>query len=67
MYMNIQPKDLEEYSGYTLEQVTTCAKHISEHVNKNPVTASRRPLHAVRRKFENMKYLGVAEELPPVL
>jgi hypothetical protein len=44
-----------------------CARQISEHVNKNPITASKRPLHAVRKKFETPKYLAVAEESPPVL
>lgn len=44
-----------------------CARQISEHVNKNPITASKRPLHAVRKKFESPKYLSVANEALPVL
>jgi len=60
-------EQLRSCSGYTVEQLTPCARQISEHVNRNPITASRRPLHAVRKKFENHKFMAVAEENPPVL
>ena len=50
-----------------MEQIIPCARQISEHVNKNPITASKRPLHAVRKKFEAHKFMAVAEEGPPVL
>jgi cyclin B len=59
--------ELEEYTGYTAEQLLPCARQVSEHVNKNPITASKRPLHAVRKKFETQKFMAVAEENPPVL
>lgn len=61
------PAELREYTGYTAEQIIPCARQVSEHVNKNPITASKRPLHAVRKKFESSKFLAVAEESPPVL
>ena len=63
----LQTQQLREYTGYTVEQIMPCARQISEHVNKNPITASKRPLHAVRKKFEAPKFMGVAEENPPVL
>ena len=63
----IQTQQLREYTGYTVEQIIPCARQISEHVNKNPITASKRPLHAVRKKFEAHKFMAVAEEGPPVL
>jgi len=58
---------LKEFSGYSREQLLPCARQISEHVNRNTITSSRRPLHAVRKKFEGAKYMSVAEESPPVL
>jgi cyclin B len=58
---------LKDYCGYTLDEVVPCARRMSEHVNKNPVTASRRPLHAVKRKFENPKFQSVSEEATPIL
>lgn len=60
-------RQLREYAGFTLDQILPCARQISEHVNKNPITASKRPLHAVRKKFESPKFMEIAEEHPPVL
>ena len=60
-------RQLRDFSGYSLDQVLPCARQISEHVNKNPITASKRPLHAVRKKFESPKFMEVAGECPPVL
>ena len=58
---------MKEYSGFSLEQITPVARQVSEHVNRNPITASKRPLHAVRKKYEGHKFMAVAEESPPVL
>ena len=63
----MQSTELREYTGYTVEQIIPVARQVSEHVNKKTITASKRPLHAVRKKFEGHKYLAVAEESPPVL
>ena len=60
-------EQMQSCSGYSVEQLMPAARQMSEHVNRNPITASRRPLHAVRKKFEGHKYLAVAEEYPPVL
>jgi len=62
------PASLVEYSGYTVEDMTACAKQIIEHVSKSPNTSTqKRPLKAVRSKFETYKYSGVSEDAPPTL
>ena len=61
-----QTAELREYSGYDVDQIAPCARQMSEHVNKNPITASKRPLHAVRKKFESQKFMEVSAESPPV-
>ena len=62
------PATLAEYSGYSVEDMAACAKQIIEHVSKSPNTSTqKRPLKAVRAKFETYKYSGVSEEAPPTL
>ena len=73
------PATLLEYSGYSVEDMAECAKQIVEHVSANPdtrtssststststSTTQKKPLKAVRSKFETSKYSGVSEEAPP--
>uniref|UniRef100_A0A7S2GN01 Cyclin N-terminal domain-containing protein n=1 Tax=Octactis speculum TaxID=3111310 RepID=A0A7S2GN01_9STRA len=58
---------IEKYSGYSLEQITPCARQICHYIRENPVTPSRRPLTAVKKKFETQKFLRVAEDPDPVI
>jgi len=60
-------EDLVLGLGYTEEQVKPCARQMCEHVGHNAVTASKRPLHAVRKKFESSRFGRVAFENPPMV
>ena len=57
-----------EYTGFSEYELTTCMERMAEKVAEEPVTASRRTLNAVKKKWENEKYLEVSTklELPDV-
>lgn len=59
--------ELQEASGYSLNQLLPVARQMIEHVNHNPITASRRPLESVRKKFESRSYHSVSQSPPPLL
>mmetsp|Transcript_22463 Transcript_22463/g.38418 ORF Transcript_22463/g.38418 Transcript_22463/m.38418 type:complete len:495 (+) Transcript_22463:47-1531(+) len=62
------PKILMEYTGFSEFELTTCMERMAEKVGEEPITASRRQLNAVKKKYENSKYLEVSTnvELPNV-
>ena len=57
-----------EYTGFSEFELTTCMERMAEKVGEEPITASRRQLNAVKKKYENNKYLEVSTnvELPNV-
>mmetsp|Transcript_8893 Transcript_8893/g.12738 ORF Transcript_8893/g.12738 Transcript_8893/m.12738 type:complete len:493 (-) Transcript_8893:259-1737(-) len=57
------PKILMEYTGFCEYELTTCMERMAEKVAEEPITASRRQLNAVKKKFENSKYLEVSVNL----
>jgi hypothetical protein len=40
-----------------------CAEEIARYVDEEPITASRRQLIAVKKKFENKKYGQVSSDI----
>lgn len=56
------PQILLEYTGFEKETIILCAKEISIKVAEAPVTASRRELIAVKKKYDNQKYLHVSTD-----
>lgn len=59
----VQPSLLLEYTGFTKLEIIECATKIAQHVEVETVTASRRQLVAVKRKYDNKKYLNVSTEI----
>lgn len=57
------PLILLEYTGFTKLEIIDCAGNIAVKVSEEPVTASRRQLVAVKRKYDNKKYLNVSTEI----
>mmetsp|Transcript_8043 Transcript_8043/g.11589 ORF Transcript_8043/g.11589 Transcript_8043/m.11589 type:complete len:498 (+) Transcript_8043:165-1658(+) len=57
------PECLIEYTGYTANKILHCARIIAVKVGEEVVTASRRQLIAVKRKYDNAKYHNVSSEL----
>ncbi|GMH96123.1 hypothetical protein TrST_g4643 [Triparma strigata] len=55
------PEALKEYSGYSMKQVQECAALIAKKVGEEPVTASRRQLVAVKKKYASDKYRNISE------
>jgi hypothetical protein len=55
-----------EYTGFSEFELTSCMGRMAEKVGEEPITASRRQLNAVKKKYENNKYLEVSTnvELP---
>jgi hypothetical protein len=62
-----QKPELAVYTGYTEEEILPCAVSMSIYVSETTVTASRRQLNAVKKKFASSKYLEVSELDQPVL
>jgi hypothetical protein len=58
------PQDLLDYTQFPKKDILDCAKIIAGHVGQEPVTASRRQLIAVKRKFDNKKFLFVSGNIP---
>mmetsp|Transcript_6726 Transcript_6726/g.7297 ORF Transcript_6726/g.7297 Transcript_6726/m.7297 type:complete len:478 (+) Transcript_6726:159-1592(+) len=57
------PPILIEYTGFSRFQIIDCAELVSKKVAEETVTASRRQLLAVKRKYDNKKYLNVSTQL----
>eukprot|EP00574_Skeletonema_japonicum_P005166 CAMPEP_0201714922 /NCGR_PEP_ID=MMETSP0593-20130828/1182_1 /ASSEMBLY_ACC=CAM_ASM_000672 /TAXON_ID=267983 /ORGANISM="Skeletonema japonicum, Strain CCMP2506" /LENGTH=494 /DNA_ID=CAMNT_0048204237 /DNA_START=288 /DNA_END=1772 /DNA_ORIENTATION=- len=57
------PTILMEYTGFCEYELTTCMERMVEKVSEEPITASRRQLNAVKKKFESSKYLEVSVNL----
>ena len=55
------PRILSFYSGYSQAELTECANIIARKVGEEPVTASKRQLIAVKKKYSAEKYLYVSE------
>ena len=62
-----QSAELQQFTGYSQDQLLPAARAITQYVSKNPMAPSRRPLQAVQKKFEHLKYLAVSEDIPPTL
>jgi hypothetical protein len=56
------PSVLQQYTGYSKEEVEECAAIIAKKVSEEPVTASRRQLIAVKKKYNAEKYSCVSEQ-----
>jgi len=54
------PSILLEYSEFDVEELRECAQLIAEKVGEEPITASRRKLGAVKKKYENRRYMHVS-------
>lgn len=54
------PSILLEYTEFDVEELRECARVIAEKVGEEPITASRRRLGAVKKKYENRRYLHVS-------
>ncbi len=52
-----------EYTGIKREEIIECAEKIAVKVSEEPITASRRQLVAVKRKYDNKKYSNVSTKL----
>lgn len=57
------PRILMEYSGFCEADVMECAASVAQKVCEEPVTASRRQLVAVKRKYDHRRYLHVSSSL----
>mmetsp|Transcript_21524 Transcript_21524/g.33180 ORF Transcript_21524/g.33180 Transcript_21524/m.33180 type:complete len:502 (+) Transcript_21524:228-1733(+) len=56
------PECLSEYTGYSANQIIDCAEVIAVKVGEEVVTASRRQLIAVKKKYDHSKYHHVSSE-----
>jgi len=61
------PSILLEYTEFGEEELRECARLIAEKVGEEPITASRRKLGAVKKKYENRKYMHVSAMRLPCL
>ena len=52
---------LQEESGFTANDLESCAKVIIRHVQEDPQTASKRKLIATKQKYSKDNYSGVAQ------
>ena len=64
-----QPKVLMEYTGFDRHELYECMALVSRKISDPAICASRRQLTAVKKKYENRKYMSVAVALenPSVL
>jgi len=58
-------EELARCTEYTEAMLQPCARYMCEHLNHSPVTASRRPLDAVRKKFSSGHYQHISVERTP--
>jgi len=56
------PPILLEYTQFDEKLLIECARDIAKKVAEEPVTASRRELTSVKKKYDNRKYLDVSTE-----
>lgn len=63
----MQLPKMVKYTGYLEEEVLPCARQMSKWVKEMTITASRRELNAVKKKYANAKYLEVSELDHPLL
>jgi len=57
------PTVLLEYTDFSQGMLLKCAEEIARYVDEEPITASRRQLIAVKKKFENKKYGQVSSDI----
>ncbi|KAL7473367.1 hypothetical protein ACHAXS_013816 [Conticribra weissflogii] len=57
------PQILMEYTEFEKDELVKVMGEICDRVAEEPITASRRQLTAVKRKYSNKKYLSVATEI----
>lgn len=57
------PSILLEYTNFDKAALLKCASEIAKHVAEEPVTASRRQLIAVKKKFDNKKFSQISMEI----
>jgi cyclin B len=57
------PTILLEYTEFDVGMLLKCAEDIARYVAEEPITASRRQLIAVKKKFENKKYCHVSTDI----
>jgi len=57
------PLIILEYTGFSKEELYKCAVLIARKVGEEPVTASRRQLVAVKRKYDSSRYENVSSRL----
>mmetsp|Transcript_3009 Transcript_3009/g.5687 ORF Transcript_3009/g.5687 Transcript_3009/m.5687 type:complete len:512 (-) Transcript_3009:170-1705(-) len=57
------PQILMEYTEFEKDELVKVMSEICDRVAEEPITASRRQLTAVKRKYSNKKYLSVATEI----
>ena len=57
---------LLDFTGFRINDIITCAVLIAQKIGESPVTASRRQLVSVKRKYDSRRYLHVSAsvELP---
>jgi len=60
------PTLLLEYSGFKVNELQECATMIAKKVGEEPITSKRR-LFAVKRKYENRKYMHVSAMRDPTV
>ena len=51
---------LLEYTEFDVEEIRECARLIAEKVAEEPITASQRKLGAVKKKYDNRRYMRVS-------
>lgn len=54
------PSILLEYTGFEEKDILTCAAQVAKKVGEEPVTASKRLLASVKRKYSSRKFLQVS-------
>ncbi len=58
-----QPTILLEYTQFDTKELWKCIALVAQKVSRPAICASKRHLNAVKKKYENKKYLSVSSEL----
>lgn len=58
-------QDLQQYTGFSASLIFKVACCIADKLSKEMSTATRRPLVAVKRKYQTSEFLKVANLIPP--
>jgi len=61
----LKPKIVLEYTGFEESEIIECATLIATKVGEEPITASRRQLVAVKRKYDHRKYQHISVSIEP--